>query len=298
MIIKSMSRKAPTFGQLAAYIGRSAERDASAAFVRNLYSDGADRSAVAAQFSENYRYLPARKGGNALYHEMIVLEPQQHLPGWEVEAALHQLAEEYCARRAPHQLAWGQVHHDTEFPHIHLMISANAVRSDRRVRMDRQYFAQVQRGLEQWRSENLPELHARVIYGDEHEKHTPRQPVQEGEMVRRTKDPSKKQVVYERLKAILAGASGLREAQSKASNLGLEFYQRGQTWGVQDVQTGKRYRLHTLGLTKAFEKLIAGQEKASPPAADDRELDLLQRRMNSQAKQQLRDFDRDDDSSR
>jgi hypothetical protein len=190
MIIKSMSRKAPTFGQLATYIGRSSARDASVAFVRNLYSDGVDRSAVVDQFSENYCYLPARKGGNALYHEVIILEPQQHLPGSEVEAMLHQLAEEYCSRRAPHQLAWGQVHHDTEFPHIHLMISANAVRSDRRVRMDRQYFAQVQRGLEQWRAENLPELHARVIYGDEHEKRTPRQSQAEGEMVRRPIEPS------------------------------------------------------------------------------------------------------------
>ena len=293
-----MSRKAPTFGQLAAYIGRSVPRDAGVAFVRNLYSDGLDQSAVVDQFSENYRYLPTRKSGNALYHELIVLEPQDHLPGWKVEAALHQLAGEYCARRAPHQLAWGEVHHDTEFPHIHLMISANAVRSDRRVRMDRHYFAQVQRGLEQWRAENLPELHARVIYGDEHEKQTPKQPLNEGEMFRRTKEPSKKQVIYENLQAILAGVSNFSDAQSKAVNLGLEFYQRGQTWGVSDTQTGKRYRLQTLGLAIAFEKLITDQEKASQPAADSREFDLLQRRMNSQAKQQLRDFDRDDESSR
>ncbi len=190
------------------------------------------------------------------------------------------------------------MHHKKKRSRIHLMISANAVRSDRRVRMDRQYFAQVQRGLEQWRAENLPQLHARVIYGDEHEKQTPKQPLNEGEMVRRTKERSKKEVVYEHLQVILAGAFGLSDAQSQASNLGLEFYQRGQTWGVTDTHTGKRYRLQTLGLAIAFEKLITDQEKASPPAADDREFDLLQRRMNSQAKQQLRDFDRDDEFSR
>jgi hypothetical protein len=298
MIIKSMSRKAPTFAQLAAYIGREARPGPGTAFVRNLYADGRDTTTVVAQFLDNYGYLPARKGGNALYHEVIVLEPQKHLPGWEVEEALHQIAEEYCARRAPHQLAWGQVHHDTEFPHIHLMISANAVRSDRRVRMDRQYFAQVQRGLERWRMENLPELHARVIYGHEHEKQTPRQPVQEGEMVRRTKESSKKQVVFERLRSILAKASSVQDAEAQALNFGLQFYQRGQTWGVQDIQTGKPYRIQALGLATAFERVISGQQKASPPATDDRELDLLQRRMDLQAKQQLRDFDRDDDSCR
>ena len=298
MIIKSMSRKAPTFGQLADYIARGSNAQSSAAFVRNLYSDGQNRSEVVSQYLDNYRYLPERKGGNALYHEVVVLEPQPHLAPEAVEAALHDLAERYCAQRAPHQMAWGHVHSDTEFPHIHLMISANAVRSDRRVRMDRAYFARVQRDLERWQDEHLPEIRGRRVYDRQAEKETPRQPNQEGEMVRRTKEPSKKQVVYERLQAILAGASGLREAQSKASNLGLEFYQRGQTLGVQDVQTGKRYRLQTLGLATAFEKVMAVPEKEARPKVDDRELDLLQRRMNSQAKQQLRDFDRDDDSSR
>ena len=293
-----MSRKAPTFGQLAAYIGRSSRGDTSVPFVRNIYSGGADRDQVVDQFLENYRYLPVRKGGNALYHEVIVLEPQKHLSDSQIEAALHELAGQYCDQRAPHQLAWGQVHHDTEFPHIHLMISANAVRSDRRVRMDQQYFAQVQRGLESWRAEHLPELNARVIYGTEHKKQTPKQPLAEGEMVRRTDQRSKKQVVYDHLQPVLAASLDLIDARSKASKVGLEFYQRGQTWGVKEIDTGKRYRLQTLGLGTAFERLITVHEKAMPTKVDDRELDLLQRRMNAQAKQQLRDFDRDDDFSR
>ena len=181
MIIKSMSRKVPTFGQLAEYIARGAtvahrsDQQTGTVFVRNLYASGQDRKSVVNQFLDNYYYLPARKGGNALYHEVIVLEPQGHLQQEQIEGALHDLAERYCERRAPHQLAWGQVHHDTEFPHIHLMISANAVRSDRRVRMERAYFAQVQRDLEAWRAAHLPALNARVIYGREHTKETPRQ---------------------------------------------------------------------------------------------------------------------------
>ncbi|WP_121097393.1 relaxase/mobilization nuclease domain-containing protein [Roseinatronobacter ekhonensis] len=298
MIIKSMSRKAPTFGQLAAYIGRSAERDAGTAFVRNLYSDGADRSAVVDQFSENYRYLPARKGGNALYHEVIVLEPQQHLPGSEVEAMLHQLAEEYCSRRAPHQLAWGQVHHDTEFPHIHLMISANAVRSDRRVRMDRTYFAGVQRDLERWRAEHLPELRTRVVYGKEHEKQTPRQPVQEGEMVRRTNTPSRKQQVHDHVKVTIIAATDRTDFERRLGQTGLGLYQRGQTVGVVDQATGKRYRLKTLGLDAAFRSLeTAGREtvRLEPKQAfDDRAETLLRQRMEATARHQIDEFDRDD----
>lgn len=148
-----MSRKAPTFEQLAGYISRDSTTGTEAAFVRNLYASGEDHSSIVRQFENNYRYLAKRKGANALYHEVLVLEPQPHLSPDQVSAALHALAEEYCRKRAPHQLAWGRVHRDTEFPHIHLMISANAVRSDRRVRLERKAFAKVQRDLEEWRAQ-------------------------------------------------------------------------------------------------------------------------------------------------
>jgi len=298
MIIKSMSRKAPTFSQLTAYIGREGGSGSGTAFVRNVYASGHDRAAIVDQFLNNYRYLPERKGGNALYHEVIVLEPQPHMAEDQVEAALHELAQRYCERRAPHQLTWGQVHHDTEFPHIHLMISANAVRSDRRVRMDRAYFAGVQRDLERWQAEHLPELRARVVYGKEHEKQTPRQPVQEGEMVRRTNTPSRKQQVYDHVKVALAAASDRTDFERRLGQNGLGLYQRGQTFGVVDQATGKRYRLKTLGLDAAFqslEKQGLGPERIKPEKAfDDRAEALLRQRLKAAARRQLDEFDRDD----
>lgn len=297
MIIKSMSRKAPTFGQLAAYIARGSDAQTGTVFVRNLYADGRDRAAVVGQFLDNHRYLPARKGGNALYHEVIVLEPQTHLPPELVEDALHALAERYCEGRAPHQLAWGRVHCDTNFPHIHLMISANAVRSDRRVRMERAYFAQVQRDLEAWRAAHLPALNARVIYGHEHNKETPRQPIQEGEMVRRTKEPSKKQTVYQMIRAVFDQAECREDLRPLLQEAGYQLYQRGQSWGVLHAGTGRKHRLKTLGLQAAFDKLPAHprQQTHQPrPSGDDRADDLLRQRMTRQARDALDGFDRDD----
>ncbi len=297
MIIKSMSRKAPTFRQLADYIARGSNAQTGTVFVRNLYASGQDRAAVVGQFLGNHRYLPARKGGNALYHEVIVLEPQTHLPPEQVEEALHALAERYCERRAPHQLAWGRVHRDTDFPHIHLMISANAVRSDRRVRMERAYFAQVQRDLEAWRAAHLPALNARVIYGHEHTKDTPRQPIQEGEMVRRLREPSKKQMVHEQIKAVLVQAESREELKPLLQEAGYQLYQRGQSWGVLHVKTGRKHRLKTLGLQAAFGKLPdrpRRQQHQSTPSGDDRADDLLRQRMTQQARDALDGFDRDD----
>ena len=171
----------------------------------------------------NYRYLPKRANGNALYHEVIVLEKQDHLPGEQIDKALHDLAERYCELRAPHQLAWGRVHRDTEFPHIHLMISANAVRSDRRVRMERKYFAQVQSDLETWRDKNMPELKARMIYGQEHIKETPRQTVQEGEMVRRNKAQSQKQQAYGVIQPIFGQSTNRADLKHRLRSAGFEY---------------------------------------------------------------------------
>ena len=290
MIIKSMSRKSPTFAQLIDYIGRSSGSVAEAAFVRNLYSDGSNHDGVAAQFLENYRYLPTRKGGNALYHELVALEPQPHLTKAEIEAALYELANRYCQQRAPHQLAWGRVHHDTDFPHIHLMISANAVRSDRRVRMDRAYFARVQRDLELWQKEHLPEIKGQTVYGRQTEKETPRQPNKEGEMARRSKSSSRKQQVFETVRAILDGASSQRQAEQRLQAAGFELYQRGQTWGIRDLATGRRYRLRTLGLQPSFDRLLARAQRAPEPQVDSRAADLLAER----AEQIIERFDRDD----
>ena len=285
-----MSRKAPTFAQLVDYIGRSSGPASGTAFVRNLYSDGHNRAEVATQFLENYRYLPKRKGGNALYHELVALEPQPHLALEEVEAALYELAEQYCQKRAPHQLAWGRVHHDTDFPHIHLMISANAVRSDRRVRMDRSYFANVKRDLERWQAEHLPELKGQSVYNRQTEKETPQQPIQEGEMVRRTKSPSRKQKVFETVRESLSNARNQSQAEKTLRMAGFELYQRGQNWGVLDLNSGRRYRLQTLGLQPSLDRLIARDHNRSAPHVDDRAADLLAARAN----EVIGRFDRDD----
>lgn len=299
MIIKSMSRKAPTFAQLADYIGRGSVPGSGTAFVRNIYADGRHRAAVVAQFLDNYRYLPERKGGNALYHELIALEPQQHLSSADIEDALHELAEQYCEQRAPHQLAWGRVHHDTEFPHMHLMISANAVRSDRRVRMDRAYFARVQRDLERWQAAKLPQLRVTtIVYGRDHEKQTPKQPIQEGELVRRQQSPSRKQEVFALVQSAIERSVNEDALKRQLEAEGFQLYRRGRSVGVIDQDSGRRYRLQTLGLAGAFAAMRQDHRQEDPARqsqpADDRAAELLRRRMNSAAQEQLRGFDRDE----
>lgn len=311
MIIKSMSRKDPTFGQLIEYIGRNSDPQTGTVFAHNLYHSGQDAQAVAGQFLGNYRYLPKRANGNALYHEVIVLEEQDHLSAEEIDKALHNLAERYCELRAPHQLVWGRVHRDTEFPHIHLMISANAVRSDRRVRMDRKYFAKVQSDLEGWRDANLPELNRRAVYLGDGSKESPKVVSREGEMVRREHQPSAKQAAFEVLQPAFEQAASEEDLARLIRAQGFELYQRGKSWGVVHQDTGRRHRLKTLGLLPAFQRVLErnsapSQSKNLPvaqkprPGSDVRAADLLKNRegLAAQARELLDGYERDEEDGR
>lgn len=306
MIIKSMSRKAPTFGQLIDYIGRNSSPQTGFVFSRNLYCLGDDTRSVSGQFMDNYRYLPKRKNGNALYHEVLVLEPQEHLDQIQIEMVLSDLAEEYCRKRAPHQLAWGQVHLDTDFPHIHLMISANAVRSDRRVRLDRKGFAKVQQDLERWARSAYPELNVGAIYDRPRSGNSLQVTKNEGEMVRRTKQPSRKQKFFNDFSRLLGACKSRDQLDRTSYEAGFELYQRGASWAIKDLTSGHRYRLSTLGLQARFDNLPERSSAPSQkppieitPKQDPRAAELMrQRNAHAQARAILDGFDREGDNER
>ncbi|MEL6667054.1 MAG: relaxase/mobilization nuclease domain-containing protein [Pseudomonadota bacterium] len=302
MIIKSMSRKAPTFSQLAGYIGQDGAGGAERCFARNLHYEGDNQKIVSGLFWDNYQNLPQRKNGNALYHEIIVLEPQPHLTRQRQMQILHALARRYCERRAPHQLAWGRVHFDTPQPHIHLMISSNEIGSKFRKRLDRKSFANIQREVERFKEEHFPELNDQRIYQNERSQ-TPQIKSNEGELVRRTGEPSKKQQIVDTLSTLLAHHRSEASLRADLNRAGLSLYQRGQSWGVANTQTGKRYRLRTLGLEAAFHDFRTRLEKTpsskaktdhASPALDPRAQALLQRRQDLErsADQELGNFDR------
>ena len=72
MIIKSMSRKAATFGQLIEYI-TTGQIDERYNVHQNMFSRHYDK--LKAEFEENAEYLPKRKNGVYLYHEILSITP-------------------------------------------------------------------------------------------------------------------------------------------------------------------------------------------------------------------------------
>jgi len=287
-----MSRKAPTFRQLSFYIGQNEYVQSGQAFCRNLYYDGNDEATVSRIFLQNYQHLPKRKNGNALYHEVLVITPQPHLSRAQQRAILHALSDRYCKLRAPKQLVWGKAHFDTDYPHIHLMISANAYRSDRRCRLTKQAFSDIQKEMEAFKEKAFPQLSDQNVYRNPSPttvKHTQ----DEGEMIRRNGKLSKKDRITHLVRQYLRQSSSIEACCLALKAHQLEFYQRGKNWGVINISSGKRYRLKTLGMSDAFKTLEKGQAKISPNPRMEAFLKRKQQ-LSEHAERQLSDCERDD----
>lgn len=324
MIIKSMARKQPSFGQLIAYFDRGHGVGEATTFAWNLYESADDRKVVEQAFVRNYRYLPKRARGNALYHELISLEKSEAVSKTRQAEILKDLAERYLEKRAPGHLAFGRIHQDRDHQHIHLMISSNAVRSDRRRRLSRAAFAEIQREMEAFARVRYPELEVSRIYARDRSDDRLKTRTRENAAERRTSRPSKKTLVKEAVEFAFERATGGDDLKRLLADQGLTLYQRGKAIGVMDQTSGKRYRLKTLGLEETFEttrarfeheaertalltktsdqrestrELIPAEKSVAindaPPAPDPRADLLLRRRaaLERVAEDHLRDFE-------
>lgn len=260
MIVKSLSRTTPSFGQLLDYFYRDGtDHDGvNTTFQHNLL--GSDHAAIVQEFEQNYTYLPARKNGTSLRHDVLVL-PSDRLPESDARVALLDLAHAYVTQRYPNQMVFGRVHMtQNEYPHIHLMVSSNAVRSHQRAWVSKREFLDTLAQLEAYKCQHYPELQEQ-FYSPKARQKQQSSPTQvapknhrEQQAAIRTSKPSQKQQVHQLLRDTLATAKSFRDFEAALLRQGFLLYCRGNTWGVKNQSTEKKYRLKTLNLMDAFEK--------------------------------------------
>lgn len=252
MIIKSLSRKAASFGQLTDYM--LAENGAQAALYHNLPANARTPENIVAAFEENHACLPRRVNGTALFHEIIALEPGLNIAVKEQAAALVRIAERYLNLRAPTQQAYGVVHTGTAHVHLHLMVSSNAVFSKKRAWLTKKEFATIQREVEAYQIEHFPQLGTTRLY------HTSRDGLKRSnreQTVRlRTGKPSQNEQLAEFLKKVFRTAKRKQALEDELDKEGLRLYQRGRAIGIQ-TKGGRKYRLSTLGLSAAYAEAMA-----------------------------------------
>lgn len=257
MIIKSMSRKSPSFDQLTGYM--LAPKGAHIGVAHNLPACRLTPENIIAEFTDNHALLPGRVNGNALYHEILALPPNIDVPKKQQIAALKQIAKRYLDLRASQQLAVGVIHAETAHIHMHLMISSNAVLSKKRVWMHKKEFADIQREIEAHKIQHFPELGSTRLFAEQ--ERAVKKGIREKAASLRSGNPSHKEQLAADVANVLEKARSREALHSALQQQGLTLYQRGRSVGIM-TEGGRRYRLTTLGLGETYTDAAARFELA------------------------------------
>jgi hypothetical protein len=263
MVIKSMTRKSPSFLQLISYISREGRAEGHPV-LHNLHADGQDLEKLNRAFIKNARYCPPRKNGVLLYHEILSLSPQDR--DYATPEILADLAEYYLSLRAPQAMAWGMVHFEKN-PHIHLIISANLRGQAKKLRLSRKAFSTVKRELEAYQKQQYPQLSRSIVFDEPKEKAREvkqktgserlTRNASEQEREKRLKrqgrgDSSRKEPLRQQLLDALTTCTSLEAFTASLAQQGITLYhRRGRLTGI--ISKGKKYRFRTLGLETILE---------------------------------------------
>lgn len=254
MIIKSMSRKNPSFSQLFDYLNR--ERDDSYPVLWNLnLATPALRPDVLSLFESNAQLLQRSRGSNLLYHEVLSLKRTGRNSTEELKTALYGLSLEYLRCRAPNLLAYGRVHLAEGHVHLHLMLSANEMGEAKRFRLSRSQFCGIQQHCERFLACHFPHLENESVYSNRGGKGPDRITNAEFQLQRRGRQASQREVVRALVASLLAEEIRHTTAPlaERLKSVGFELYERGcRSHGVVSQDDGKRYRFSTLGLLDDF----------------------------------------------
>lgn len=279
MIIKSMSRKHPSFNQLIDYIESERKlKSRGFSIYHNTYNRESDH--LKTEFTENARYLKFRKNGVYLYHEVISITRTQQISEDQQKEILKNIVTEYLRMRAKNNLAYAVLHEDKKDNlHFHIVISANEAESDTRKWLTKATFADIQTQLEKWVLETYPELEQKAVFyqnqtdQEKQERASKAHLSNKGaELKRRTGKTSTRDRMKATLESVFENARDGQHFTDLLNKEGLTLYQRGKQHGVID-QNGTKYRFSTLGLAEEWEAL------------DKRMMENLQHQKTAQASQ-------------
>lgn len=164
MILKTYSRKHPTFQQLIHYIAEERLPQYETDLFFRLHHNVSARSLeqTIADFETNDQYRLPRKNGNACYHTILSFAPlDTHKL---TKAMLWNIAQTYIQKRDPQALYFIQPHQDKDHIHLHCCISGNRFASCKATRIPRSDFYQLRIALEQYQQRTYPQLSYSLIY--------------------------------------------------------------------------------------------------------------------------------------
>jgi len=255
MIVKSLSRKKPSFKTLIEYINKGSIKDNSLVIWKNIYNFF-NKDELIKEFMANSSNLKNIKNWNYLYHEIISLDPNQvkDIPKDEQIKILWDIWEKYLDLRASYNLSYWKIHLDKEYIHLHFCISANELHSNKRLRYSKYEFSRIQKDLEQYKNEKYPQLQTN-IYNRWYENDNIKLTKDEQELINRTKKPTLKGIFKDKLQTILDSSLSYKELTQSLKTANIEIIKRWNTITAKDLTNNKKYRLKTLWLLKNLDNL-------------------------------------------
>lgn len=239
-----MSRNTKSFNRLIKYLDKEKVLSKNA---WNMYANLDSNKHISKEFLDNARPLESARGKLYLYHEVLSLEAN-NLSLKRQEEILHDLSNQYVQARAKNHLVYAVMHNDTKNLHMHLVISANEVYGNKRVRLSKREFKNIQASLEVYKNQTYPELSQTTLYSKSKNRSKSKQAEQEIKH-KKSKMPRKEHIKDE-LEKIFERSLSTKSFQNTLASKGYSLYQRGKTIGV--VFENKKYRLKTLGLDKSY----------------------------------------------
>jgi len=256
MILKSLSRKTPSFAQLITYMNDE-KADKSCELHHNCFNRGSE--ALAGEFFENSKLLKARKDGNYLYHEILSIDLKEGVERSHAKQCLRELALKYVEQRCSRNMVYGTLHEDhKDHIHYHLLISANERESRKRFRVTKKAFDTIKHELETYVLTNYPELkQIPVATTTRQEKKLSRKA---SDQKRRTGKLERKEQVRDTILQAIETSNTLEGFKQNLLTQNYEFYTRGKNYGVAvSHDDGKiiKYRFAGLGIHESFDAFLA-----------------------------------------
>ncbi len=269
-----MSRKVPSFDQLIGYMDLGASsRDNNIYY--NLYSRKAE--SIEDEFRDNFGFVPKRKNGVTMYHEVISITRSKKINEQEQIQILRQVVYKYIQERAGNNLVYAVLHDDkADNLHYHLLISSNELESSKKHRLSKAQFDTVKKNLELFVLDCHPELQQKkLISNDKQSKEEIDSLSNKGaELKRRTGKTPQRDIVKDTLLNIFASASTREELLELLESEHYQIYKRGKNWGILNETTNRKHRFVTLGVLEQFanlEQRLAKLDKAHSQKETEKE---------------------------
>ena len=274
MILKSLSRKSPSFTQLITYMDDE-KADKNYELHRNCFSRG--QTALAGEFYQNSTLLKSRKDGNYLYHEILSIDLKDGVERNHAKECLREIALHYAQKRCPRNMVYGTLHEDhRDHIHYHLLISANERESRTRYRITRKQFDTIKQELEAHVLSEYPELkQVAIATASRQEK---KQSRKASDQKRRTGKLERKEQVRDTILQAIAQTQDIEAFIAHLATKNFSYYTRGKNYGVEVAhEDGKtiKYRFSGLGIHEAFEEfLMVTQTLSNAQEANDEQVDV------------------------